>query len=29
MARPLRVNWVGAWHSVPSRGNELKTIFRD
>ena len=29
MARPLRIEYPGAYYHVTSRGNERKTIFRD
>jgi REP-associated tyrosine transposase len=29
MARPLRLQWEGAWYHVTSRGNERRLIFRD
>jgi REP element-mobilizing transposase RayT len=29
MARPLRLNYAGAWYHVTSRGNERKAIYRD
>src|SRR5438067_10685804 len=29
MARPLRIEYPGAYYHVTSRGNEQKTIFRD
>jgi REP element-mobilizing transposase RayT len=29
MARPLRIERVGAWYHVTSRGNERKLIYRD
>lgn len=28
MARPLRIQWEGAWYHVTSRGNERRLIFR-
>jgi len=29
MARPLRIEYPGAYYHVTSRGNERKAIFRD
>jgi REP element-mobilizing transposase RayT len=29
MARPLRIEYAGAWYHVTSRGNERREIFRD
>jgi putative transposase len=29
MARPLRIQWEGAWYHITSRGNERQLIFRD
>lgn len=29
MARPLRIEFPGAWHHVMARGNERRAIFRD
>jgi REP element-mobilizing transposase RayT len=29
MARPLRIEYPGAYYHVTSRGNEQKAIFRD
>jgi putative transposase len=29
MARPLRIEYPGAYYHVSTRGNEQKTIFRD
>ncbi|MGI8603560.1 MAG: hypothetical protein ACR2OZ_11255 [Verrucomicrobiales bacterium] len=28
MARPLRIDFPGAWHHVSSRGNERREVFR-
>ena len=29
MARPIRIEYLGAFYRVTCRGNERKTIFRD
>ena len=29
MARPLRIEYPGAYYNVTSRGNECKAIYRD
>jgi putative transposase len=29
MARPLRIEWPGAWYHITSRGNERRVIFSD
>jgi REP element-mobilizing transposase RayT len=29
MARPLRIEYPGAWYHVTCRGNERRAIFRD
>jgi REP element-mobilizing transposase RayT len=29
MARPLRIEYPGAWYHVTCRGNEKRNIFRD
>lgn len=29
MARPLRIDYPGAWHHVTCRGNEKKKIYSD
>ena len=29
MARPLRIERIGAWYHVTGRGNERRAIFRD
>ncbi len=29
MARPLRINYPGAWHHVMNRGGGYRTIFND
>jgi REP element-mobilizing transposase RayT len=29
MARPLRIQWEGAWYHITSRGNERQLIFRN